>query len=642
MPEIKTVMTADISQFERAMGKARTSAKSASGGISGAFGGVTASFGKVIGVASKATFVIGAVTTAISALNGKNIDAARYSFERLATSMGVNADELIAKLRAVSNSMVDDFTLMSNASRALVNGLNEEQIVKLLESSAAAAKVNGATITKNFEDITMGIVKQESEILDNLFIIVKMEDAYKKFAGQLGVTVSALTDTQKRVAYNTAVMEAAEKQVKLLGAGTEGTFSETAKLITRVTNLWDAFGTIVQRVANVASGWVNSLLDQLSWVDKYLTKIGKVATEITGIDFSVTPVSTELTDQQKSLLTSKLNGNGVQAEADRKELSQKQIKEMEKIMAEIDKVIDSHGKTETEMIKQEYDKRVEDAHGNAELIKKIEIARNIELANLETERAENNKEFIDRQREQLLTDREAQLADLQTWYDQVAELEGLSNEQRIEASQIFADRKAQIEAEAREVELKEAQRVAKEKERLDKEVEQQKKDALQRQTDLIQSFGTTALQLGKSFGKENFEWQKGLSAGEAIMDTHAAVMKTMASVPYPFNIPLAAAQAAIGAAHVASILSATPEGGGSVGSATGGGGGAAGGGGTDIGDVTPTPADTAAEPRGTMTINIIGDIMNEDYVDLLAEKISDAVQDRNVILKASQARNVRG
>lgn len=52
-----------------------------------------------------------------------------------------------------------------------------------------------------------------------------------------------------------------------------------------------------------------------------------------------------------------------------------------------------------------------------------------------------------------------------------------------------------------------------------------------------------------------FEIGKAAAVANAVVDGYAAVSKTMASVPYPFNIPLAAAQAAASAAQVSGIMS---------------------------------------------------------------------------------------
>jgi hypothetical protein len=61
--------------------------------------------------------------------------------------------------------------------------------------------------------------------------------------------------------------------------------------------------------------------------------------------------------------------------------------------------------------------------------------------------------------------------------------------------------------------------------------------------------------LMNSESKKLFEIGKAAAVASAIVDGFAAVQKTMASVPYPFNIPLAAAQAAASAVQVQGIMS---------------------------------------------------------------------------------------
>jgi len=640
MPEIKTTMTADTSQFERAMKRSQSAANKTSRSVTSGFGKVSSAFGSIVSKAGAVGLAVGTVSAALAAISGKNIDLARASFEKLASSFNANSDVLLSKLKEVSHGMVSDFDLIQAASRAMVLGLKPDAIVSYLEIAAASSKATGQTMTEAFNDITIGVARQSRMILDNLGIIVDSESAYKKYADQLGIAASALTDVQKQQAFQNAVMEAGQRQVKILGSDTEHVMTNTAELLTRLTNTWTNFATSAGKALNVVAGGLMNVYD-------WLFKVNAGATDLAGNPyFNVAAEEKELraalaTNVSMTDHTTPLNGNGVQAKQDQADIVKKQAKELDSIYKSISDTIDKYTKSDTQLINEEYDKRSKAAQGNADLLKKIEEARQFELTAHEEESQEVAKAFLDEQRKELLSRREQELEELQAWYEQVAELEGITNEQRLEATAIFEDRKAQIADEARQKDLEASKHIEEQKAALADEEARKKKESLQRQTDMIQSFGTTALQLGAAIGSENFKMQQGLAAGQAIMDTHAAVMKTMASVPYPFNIPLAAAQAAIGAAHVASILSASPDGGGDVGSVSGGGSAAGGGAGPNVGSVTPT-SPQAEEKTGTYTINIMGDIMNEDYVDLLAEKISDAVQDRNVILKASTARNVRG
>ena len=74
----------------------------------------------------------------------------------------------------------------------------------------------------------------------------------------------------------------------------------------------------------------------------------------------------------------------------------------------------------------------------------------------------------------------------------------------------------------------------------------------QKLTATSKTFGALAT-LMNTGSKKLFEIGKAAAIGGAIVDGYAAVSKTMASVPYPFNIPLAAAQAVASAAQVQGI-----------------------------------------------------------------------------------------
>jgi hypothetical protein len=67
--------------------------------------------------------------------------------------------------------------------------------------------------------------------------------------------------------------------------------------------------------------------------------------------------------------------------------------------------------------------------------------------------------------------------------------------------------------------------------------------------------------LAKVFGREGFEISKQASAADAIVSGVLAVQKTLASLPYPWNIAAAAGVAASAAANVAQIESTTYGGG---------------------------------------------------------------------------------
>lgn len=59
--------------------------------------------------------------------------------------------------------------------------------------------------------ITRGITKLEPELLDEIGIMVRLDDATTNYARSTGKAVSALTDFERRQAFANAVLDQAEK-----------------------------------------------------------------------------------------------------------------------------------------------------------------------------------------------------------------------------------------------------------------------------------------------------------------------------------------------------------------------------------------------------------------------------------------------
>lgn len=637
MAEIRTKLTADTSQFERAMKRSQRTANTTAKNTQSSFSKVASSLGTVASKAGAVGLAVGALATAFAALDGKNVDLAAKSFNDLANSFDYNGDRLLAKLQEVSHGMISDFDLMRAASRAMVLGLQPDAIVSYLEIAAASSKATGQTMTQAFDDITIGVARQSRMILDNLGIIVSVEKANEAYAKKLGVATSALTDNQKAIAFQNAVMEAGQRQIRILGSDTEAVFTNTAQLLTITKNLWNDLANAILGVVNKVSGFVLGIGDAINRVKSLWGTFKRDVPVSGGASLDLQQVSADVpkTDYTR---TKQMQGNGVAATQRRAELEKKAAKELDKTYKEISAIIDKHTKTDSELIEQEYKERIKGAQGNADLIKKIEQAKYIELNQLRTEQDEQNAALLEEQRAELMSRRDQELEELTEWYEKVLEVDTMSNEQRIEAEQIYNERKQQLIDEANNLELQKARELADQQAQIEKEKADMQEKHHKIKMQGLMAFGDMALKHGGEIGEKIFMVTRGVAAAEAIVNTHAAVMKTMASVPYPLNVPLAAAQAAIGAAQVSSILS-TSIGSSNVDSSVGGGGGSVPQ--TTPDTVTPMAPTAEQETKGSYIINIQGDIMNEDYVDLMAEKISEAVQDRNVILKASEARSVR-
>jgi hypothetical protein len=92
------------------------------------------------------------------------------------------------------------------------------------------------------------------------------------------------------------------------------------------------------------------------------------------------------------------------------------------------------------------------------------------------------------------------------------------------------------------------------KDAADKEAEIERRKKQVKMQALSSTFSSLS-SLMNTESKKLFAIGKAAAVANAVVDGYAAVQKTMASVPYPFNIPLAAAQAVASAAQVKGIMS---------------------------------------------------------------------------------------
>ena len=152
--------------------------------------------------------------------------------------------------------------------------------------------------------------------------------------------------------------------------------------------------------------------------------------------------------------------------------------------------------------------------------------------------------------------------------------------------------------------------------------------------------GTALLNFAGVNSKAIFLIQKSVEVAQATMAAFVASNLALAHPPGPpSTIPLAAMVLKVGLANAAAIAAT------GLGQfAASGNSGATGGGSYTSPTVTTDAsmyqsAESQEEKKGTLTINVQGDyIGDEGYIEMLAEKISEAVEDRDVTLIASNSK----
>ena len=163
---------------------------------------------------SKLTTEIGVFVT-----KGTQLAGIERSFETLARSIQQDSGEMLQALQTATRGMVSEFDLMQSANKAVLLGLpvTKESLGELATAATALGKAMGQDATKSLDDLITALGRSSPLILDNLGLTVKVGEANEAYAEKLGKSADALTESEKKMAFYEAAMEAARKKTAELG-----------------------------------------------------------------------------------------------------------------------------------------------------------------------------------------------------------------------------------------------------------------------------------------------------------------------------------------------------------------------------------------------------------------------------------------
>lgn len=144
--------------------------------------------------------------------------------------------------RKATRGAVDDFQLMKAANNAVSLQVVQsgEEFTALADAATKLGARVGRTAEESLADLVTALGRASPLILDNLGVTVKVGEAQRRYAAQLGKTVEQLTEDEKAQAFRIVAMERileVSKDVELANDGAAGSW-QRAK--TAVKNFGDA------------------------------------------------------------------------------------------------------------------------------------------------------------------------------------------------------------------------------------------------------------------------------------------------------------------------------------------------------------------------------------------------------------------
>ena len=187
-------------------------------------------------------------------------------FDNLRKKTGMSAGAF-NKFNKALDGTVGSTELMTMANNAMLLGIteSEDQMAQMFDTAQRLARAVGEDAAFGVNSLVTGIGRQSKLMLDNLGIMIDTNQAYEDYAKEIGVSVTALDDQQRKVAFTNAALEEAERLANNLG-GEQLTLSDSMNQ-TRVAveNMAIAIGEflapVVKNIAELLTGATNWVTD---------------------------------------------------------------------------------------------------------------------------------------------------------------------------------------------------------------------------------------------------------------------------------------------------------------------------------------------------------------------------------------------
>lgn len=196
---------------------------------------------------------------------GGEIQAVQAAFDGFVES-GQLSSNTLEGLQVATRGTVDNLTLLKEANKAVVLGLPTEGFEEAAAAAIKLGKAQGVDALGSIQALTEGVGKGSIEILNNIGVIVKAEEANKRFAESNAIVGRELTETERKLAFQ----QEAYRQIS----------ANADQLADVQLNAADAFGAIGVAVENARQAFSSAIVENESLRDTFF----QVAESIAAVD----------------------------------------------------------------------------------------------------------------------------------------------------------------------------------------------------------------------------------------------------------------------------------------------------------------------------------------------------------------------
>ena len=149
-----------------------------------------------------------ALTAAFGALSrAAQVTQLEKGLQLMGNQSGRTLSIMADGLREVTGMAISAEEAMRGAAMGVSGGFGGAELKGLAKIAKGASIALGRDLSDAFDRLTRGAIKLEPEILDELGIMVRVDEAAENYAATIGKTATQLTQFEKRQAFMNAILE---------------------------------------------------------------------------------------------------------------------------------------------------------------------------------------------------------------------------------------------------------------------------------------------------------------------------------------------------------------------------------------------------------------------------------------------------
>ena len=214
----------------------------------------------------------------------------------LGAASGLAMMTLSEGLREATGNAISLEQSMRSVATITSAGLDPSSIVEFGEAAANASKALGRGLEDTLDRITRGVTKLEPELLDEIGVFVRLDEVTKEYAESIGKTTNQLSNFEKRLAFQAAVLTQLDDKFGAIGDTVEAnpydklaaTFADLTKEILLLVSAIEPLLSLLAKnpvlllstITALGGKVISNAVQQFNFLDKGIARAEKSAAKL--------------------------------------------------------------------------------------------------------------------------------------------------------------------------------------------------------------------------------------------------------------------------------------------------------------------------------------------------------------------------